>query len=151
MVELNYVDFADYLTRPAQAFQRYDHLAHVSQAVIRDVKVNIKISSVFGKIGIKQSRKKAYDKVQELSMSYSEQLWPFKDQNGRFCFATSHYVNMGDQSVVLLKWLAKEADPTKFTLEHYTTPWDMQQNTLMWPRMNGGNVHRDHVYIVRSI
>lgn len=99
-LELNYVDFADYLTRPAQSFQRYDYLPHVSQAVIQDVKSKIQLSSVFGKIGIKQSRKKAYDKVQELSMSYSEQLWPFKDQNGRFCFATSHYVNMGVRAAI---------------------------------------------------
>ena len=159
MVELNYVDFADYLTRPAESFMAYDHLPHVSQAVIQDphsdvVRLNggngIKLSSVLRRIGMLNTRK-TYEKIKKLNLAgYSETLWPFKDKDGRFCFATSHFANMGQQSVTLLRWLAKEADHSKFTLEHYTTPWDMQRNMITWPTMNGGNVHRDHVYIIRS-
>lgn len=70
-----------------------------------------------------------------------------RDKEGAYCFATSTYhANKGQK---LLQWIQTHLHPS-VRVEPYNISKAMQMNKTQWPRMNGGNVHRDFIYIVRT-
>jgi len=129
----------------------FQHLPKVTEQIVDvDRKKSTTLRMVLRKVGSgKQENGKQIDWM-FWEMGYNELLWPYRDKQGRWCFATSCYQNMGHQGAALIRIMQEYFDHDKFTLEHYQFPNAPNVPEKDWIYIKSGNIHRDHVYIARS-
>lgn len=127
-----------------QDYIQYNHLPRITQMLVYAKNGCLEDNTTLEQVVRKMVPSNASRRIM-LATLYDERLWPFTDMEERLCFATSHYTP--EAAVNLVMWLKRAAPHV--TLEHYTFEAQFRKRHL-WPKINGGEVHRSHVWIARA-